>query len=477
MDIKQKVLSSLGWNGGAKFVGQLVTWAVTIIVMRLLTPEDYGLMAMATVFIAFLALLNELGLGAALVQKQEIDETTLRQAFGVLLVINFCLFLILLLSAPLVGIFFEEQRVVPVIRLLSLQFIIMPFATIPQSLLVREMNFRTISIVDFISAIVGSATTLILAYLGHGIWSLVWGSMATIGSRTIGLNVVSPYPRLPIFSPKRLTKIVTFGGYVTISNVFWFFYTQADIFIIGKLLGKEMLGFYSVAMYLSCSPMEKASGIINQVAFPAFSSVQNDLQKVRSYFLKAVRIMSLLAFPVLWGISSIAPELVGTLLGDKWHLAVLPFQLLSLVISIRMISNLMAPALLGLGRPDISFSNVLFGSIVMPICILIATHWGLVGVSLAWVLVFPLVFLRNLSRAAPVLGLGSSEVLAAMVRPVLAALMMYASIIGTKMIFGTNVQSVAHLILLVIQGAVVYIGVIMSFHRHGFQEVLSLVRR
>jgi len=142
-----------------------------------------------------------------------------------------------------------------------------------------------------------------------------------------------------------------------------------------------------------------------------------------------------------------------------------------------MISNLMAPALLGLGRPDISFSNVLFGSIVMPICILIATHWGLVGVSLAWVLVFPLVFLRNLSRAAPVLGLGSSEVLAAMVRPVLAALMMYASIIGTKMIFGTNVQSVAHLILLVIQGAVVYIGVIMSFHRHGFQEVLSLVRR
>ena len=101
MDLRQKVLSGLGWSAGARFMGQLITWAITIIVMRLLIPGDYGLMAMAGVFIGFLGLLNELGLGAALIQRQEIDETTLRQTFGMLLVINFCLFLILLFIAPL----------------------------------------------------------------------------------------------------------------------------------------------------------------------------------------------------------------------------------------------------------------------------------------------------------------------------------------------------------------------------------------
>jgi teichuronic acid exporter len=475
MDLRKKVLLGLGWSAGARFTGQLITWIITIIVMRLLTPGDYGLMAMAGVFIVFLALLNELGLGAALIQRQEIDETTLRQIFGMLWVINSCLFLILLLIAPLIGSFFNEQRVVPIIRLLSIQFIMMPFAIIPQSLLTREMNFKGISIVDFVSAIAGSLITLMLALNGFGVWSLVWGSMGIIVSRTIGLNVISSYLHIPTFSFKGMAQTITFGGYVTISRILWGFYTQADTFIIGKLLGKDLLGFYSVGMTIATLPMDKVSGIINQVAFPAFSSIQTEPQQVTAHFLKAVRVMSFLAFPILWGMSSIAPELVAVLLGDKWKLAVVPFQLLSLVIPIRMISNLMAPAVMGLGRPDISFYNVLLASLVMPICILVATHWGIVGVSVAWILVFPLIFLRNLSQVVTVLRIRSLEVLLAMTRPALAAAVMYLIIIIIKMLFRTGANSISNLILLITVGIMVYGGLIIGMNRQGYREVIGLM--
>ncbi len=476
MDLRKKVLFGLGWSAGAKFLGQLINWTVTIIVIRILTPADYGLMGMAWVFIGFLALLNELGLGAALIQKQELDERKLRQTFGMLLLINFCLFLILLLIAPLIGSFFHEPRVVPIVRLLSIQFIMMPLAIIPQSLLTREMDFKKMSIVEFIAAISGSGITLWLALNGWEIWSLVWGSMTIIIIRTAGLNVVSPYIHIPIFSIKGMAQTITFGGYVTISRILWFFYTQADIFIIGRILGKEMLGFYSVAMNLASLPMEKVSGIINQVAFPAFSSIQNDSQKAASHFLKSVRIMSFLAFPVLWGISSIAPELVAILLGDKWNLAVVPFQLLSLVIPIRMISGLMSPVTMGLGRPDIDFFNLLFASVVMPVGIIIGIHWGLLGVCLAWVILYPLVFLRFLSRVVTVLQIRTLDVLIAMVKPVLVAFVMYVAIMGIKMFFGTDVKSIGQLVLLIIEGAVVYTGLIIIVNRNGFREVLSLVR-
>jgi len=475
MDLRKQVLSGLGWSGGGRLLSQLFTWAVTIVVMRLLSPGDYGLMAMAGFFINFLALLNELGLGAALIQKKDIYESFLRQIFGLLLISNVIFFLFLSASAPIIANFFNDQRLSPIIRISSIQFLMMSFSIIPQSLLMRSIDFRKLSIIDLISAITGSLVTLMFAVIGYGVWSLVFGSLAINFVRTVGLIGASRFICLPSFSIKGLGQAVFFGGYVMGSRVLWFFYTQADTFIIGKLLGKELLGYYSVSMQLASLPMDKTSGIINQVAFPAFSSIQDDCQRVSSYFLKAVRIGSLFAFPILWGMSSIAPELVAVLLGDKWPNASLPLQLLSLVIPFRMISNLMSPALLGLGRPDISFYNTLLGFVVMPIAILIFTHWGLSGVCLAWMIFFPLVLWLNLSRMVPLIGIHVSDVIMAMVKPIAAAATMYAAVMSLKALIGHDAKSVSHLVLFIITGMMVYGGVIRSVYREGYREVLGLI--
>ena len=266
-----------------------------------------------------------------------------------------------------------------------------------------------------------------------------------------------------------------FGGYVTISRMLWTFYTQADIIIIGKVLGKNLLGFYSVALNLASLPMEKVSGIINQVAFPAFASVQTDLEQVASHFLKAVRIMSLLAFPVLWGISSIAPDLVHVALGEKWGLAIVPLQILSLVIPVRMISNLMSPALLGLGRADINFFNTITASLVLPFGLLIGSHWGIIGVSFAWVAIFPIVFLLNLLRMLRILKTDLSGVVAVMLRPIVSTIVMYISVAIVKIIM-SDFDPILRLSLSVFTGTVVYIGMIFTLDRNGYYEVLDLIR-
>lgn len=476
MDLKERVLSGLRWSASTRILGQLISWSTTIIVMRLLTPSDYGLMAMAGIFVSYLSLVNEFGLGEAVIQGHELSEIALRQIFAFLLLINLCSFLFLLLTAPLVATFFDEPRIVSMIRLLSTQFIVVSFAIIPQALQDRAMQFKKRSLIDFVSIFMGSVSTLILAIKGYGVWALVYGNLLMSLCKTIGLNIFCPFLKLPCFSFRGMGKIVSFGGYVTFRSTLWFLLTQADIFIVGRLLGHELLGFYSVGANLASMPMDKISGIVNQVASPAFSQIQTDPQKVASHFLKSIRLMSFLIFPVLWGMSSLAPELVHTLLGDKWLLASVPFQLLCLVIPIRMLASMITPALTATGHPDIAFSNVLLASVVMPLALIAGSQWGLAGVSLAWVMIFPLVFLRNLSRSGPALGIKIHEVLLAMARPAFAAFLMYIAVITIHKFLPTGHQSIVYLLLLAGIGAVVYGGVVLSVHRQGLREILSLAR-
>jgi len=432
-------------------------------------------MGMAGVFITYLATINELGLGAAIIQRKTLDDNMIRQIFGLLLLVNIALFFLCFLLAPPISYFFGEPRLVPLVRFLAIQFVIASFVIIPQSLIDREMLFRQKSVVELFSAIAGSLTTLALALNGLGVWSLVWGSLTISLFSTVGLNLVKPYIHLPRFSIKKMREAMSFGGYVTITRVLWVFFSQSDSLIVGKLLGKQLLGFYSVALTLASLPMEKVSGIINQVAFPAFATIQGDTQQAANHFLKSVRVMSFLAFPVLWGISSVAPQLVQVVIGKRWELAIIPLQIVSLVIPIRMVSNLMSPILLGLGRPVTNVYNVITASLLLPLGFLVGCHWGIVGVSISWATVFPIVFFINLSRVTRVLKIGISDVMSAMLRPFVASLAMYIAVAIINVLV-SEFDPTARLVLPVLAGSAVYCGIIYLLDLDGYHEVLGLLR-
>lgn len=477
MILKSKVLSGLGWTAGSNFLGQIITWTITIVVMRLLSPADYGLLAMASIFVAFLAMMASAGLGPAIVQASTIGDEKLRQLLGIILIINTTLSALLLTAAPLIGAFFGEPKLVGIVRVLSLQFIITSFAVIPESLLGRELRFKARAMVDLGSNVLGGLVTVFFAWQGYGVWSLILGSMCTISCKTIGLNSVSPYLRIPIFSLRGAKPLLVFGGNVTTSRVLWFLYSQADMFIAGKLLGKEALGFYSVAMHLASLPVQKLSGILNQVAFPAFSQIQSDPALVSRHVLKAVKLLCFFSFPVLWGISSIAPELIELLLGPKWELAILPMQILPVIMPLRMVSNFLPAAIDAIGRPDISVKNLLTSSVVMPLAFVVGGNWGVQGLCMAWLIAFPLVFLQNLSRSLPAINMRMRPFLGAMARPALASAVMYATVIGFGLALPSDISEIARITALVLSGAITYAMVAFIINRAGCLEVLSIVRR
>lgn len=469
-------MSGLRWTAGGKFLGQLVTWSITIVVIRLLSPSDYGLMSLTSVFVGFLAMLSELGLGAAVVQHKNLTKDTLRSLFGMLLIVSVIFYLSLVFAAPFIAGFYEEPRLIFLIQVLALQFLLMGFTVLPQSLLLRDMAFKKIATIEFISAIAGSAITLVLAFYGLGVWALVCGTLIIRIVSMTGLNIAQPFLHLPCLKMKGMGEFFFFGGYVTLSRMLWYFYISADILIIGKLLGKDLLGYYAVGVYLASLPMEKISGLINQVAFPAFSSVRSDPGLPGRHFIKAVRVMSFMAFPILWGISSISSEIIDIFLGSKWNDASMPLQIVALIVPVRMVSNLMNPTVLGLGRPEVSFLNSLVAFILMPGAFAIGSFWGLIGVSLAWLFAFPIVFAWNLSRVVKVLDINFSDVVGAMQMPIISALFMYCCL---QLLRSSNllfISPIPMLVLFITCGVIIYLCLTLLINRKGLQEVRELAK-
>ena len=477
MSFRQKVVSGLFWTGTARLLSQLVTWAMTMVVIRLLAPADYGLIAMATVFVGFVALLSEAGLGAALVQAPHVDSRGLRGIFAAVLVVDIALFAMHYLAAPLAAWFFDEDRLTLLVRVLGLHLLVSAFAVIPQAMLARALDFKRPSIIGLVANTCGSLVTLTLAFAGHGLWSIVVGNLVAQLVNTISLNVAAPFVVWPDFSLGGARGLIGFGGQFTASRLLWFFYSQADIFIAGKVLGKEALGFYSVALDLASSPTQRISAVLNTVAFPAFAHAQADSPAVRQHVQTAVRMLSLVVFPVLWGLSCVAPEIVSVILGDQWQPVVLPLQVLAVIMPVTILSPFLNAALQGLGKGGIVLKNVITASLLMPLAFVIGAQGGLLGLSLAWLIGFPLVFALNLSRMLPLLGVSITDLFGHMAPAVLASAVMYASVTSARALLAPHVTEAVLLIALVGVGAGTYAFVTVCVNRDALGVLRGLLVR
>lgn len=478
MTVREQVLTGLKWTAGGKLGAQVITWAITLIVMRLLTPEDYGLLAMASVFVAFMLMLSEAGLGPALIQKQDLDETSLRSVFTIVIIANIGLLLLLNLLAPVIADFFKEDRLIPILRVLSLQFLLNIFSTLPVVQLYRQLRFKALSLISFSTTIVGSVMTLLMAFAQFGVWALILGNLFAAVLNVIVINIVGPIRLAPRLSLTGINHLLSFGKSVTLSRILWFFYMQIDTIIVGKLLGKEILGFYSISMQLATLPVQRVSSIINQVAFPVFSRIQDDREQFRSFILKAIRVLSLVAFPLLWGISSVANEIVLLFLGDKWSDAILPLQLLALIMPFRMIGNFFPSVTNALGRPDISLENTLYAVGVVPIALLIgAIQWGLTGVVIAWVITTPILTIYAVRRSLRIVTLNLFDFFQSIIPAMSSAAGMYLAVWGISALPVDNIAKWVHLSIMIATGALVYIGLTLIFNKRGYDEVINLVRR
>jgi O-antigen/teichoic acid export membrane protein len=475
MNIGASVMTSLRWLFGARLLGQIISWTISIVIIRLLEPQDYGLMALVMLVVGFLTLFNELGLSASLVQRESSDRQTAEQVLGVLIVLNLVLYGLLLAVAPLFSAFFNEPRMLALIGVAGLQLPVAALAAVPESLLVRRMAFRRKSAVEFIAMLFSSLTTLGFAVAGMGVWSLVYGSLALAVVRTIGMSVAAGFIAWPRFSLTGLRTILTFGGWVTADRLLYYTYSSSDVLIVGKLLGKDALGVYSVAEQLASLPNQKISGILNEVGFAAFSRIQNDAIQVRAHFCKAVRLVSAVSLPVAWGLSSVAPELVQVVLGTKWSDVAPLLALISLVTPLWMIAGVSTPALLGLGRPEVGVKSLVASLAIMPVAFLIGAGWGVLGVAVAGLVAYPIVFAIRMRLTLPILGVSARDYLGLFRGFVLASAGMYMAVTATRGMLGA-LPDAAVLAVLFVVGVTVYTAIMRFTQPDTFRELLAVLR-
>ncbi len=475
-NFRRKVLSSFAWMGSAQFFGQLITWASTILVIRLLEPSDYGVMAMATVFLSFLLMLSDLGIGAAIVQADEINQDEARAIQGFIVLFNVAGFALTIAGSSLIAAFFNEPQLVPILNVLSSCFILMIFYVYPQAMLQRGMHYDRKAKVDFLTLITGAFVSITCALLGLGVWSLVAGTISTHAMRAVGCNIAWRGAPLPRFSLSHASTFLRFGGAVIASRILWFLYSNIDVAIAGKLLGKELVGIYSVALTLSWLPLRKIMPIVSQVSFSAFSRIQNDRERVGRNVIRSIRYSFALFLPVFLGIALVAPDGIPIALGEQWTLVTVPLQLICLILPLRAIVAVISPAVFGVGQPLV---NVINSAIVLPlmaIAFYLGAKSGLVGLASAWLVAYPIAFAIITIRSLPVLGVSWRGVWQSLRISLLAGVAMVGAVICLQ--YATQEATpLVRLIASVVCGVTVYLGTFHLADRKAIDELMGLFKR
>jgi len=427
--LRSSVISGLRWSTLSRLAIQGLSWAITLIVARLLAPHDYGLSTQAGIVTGYIALVSELGMGVGLIQRKITQEMTLRKVFGVLLVTGALAFTVLFFAAPLIALFFREPQLITLVRIAGLQFIAMSFAVIPQATLAIDLRFKAMSIVSVISNIFGAVTTLCLAYLRFGAASLVLGVVAGSLSRSVALNVTAGFLRLPDFRWSELGALFRFSATTVLDRTLWYAYSQADSILVGRFLGARNLGVYSVAMQLASIPMERAAEILSLVALPAFTSVNDSLERVAAGYMKVFRVGSTLSFPIFWGLALVARDLVAAALGAKWAGVTPVIQAICVAMPVKALGPIAPPALTAVGRPGVSVRILLWGLLVLPVSIAVGIHWGILGAAVAWACGIPVVFLIAGHYISSVLNISMRMMLNELRAPIACGICMSAAVV------------------------------------------------
>lgn len=474
--LRQQVRSAVIWRSGSQIVGQAITWASTFLVIRILDPADYGLFAMTSVVLVLLSLMNGFGLANALIRESDASPQKLRQLFGMLIVLNGALAAIQFLAAPLVASYYGQQQVTELLRVQSLLYLTNPFLALGYAVLSRQMDFRRQAQVNLLAGIVAALAALVGAYSGLGVWTLVIAPLVGFATRALGMTIAAKTFILPSFRFGGAWNLAQYGGIVAVGQLFWFVQTQADIIIAGRAFEPHLLGIYTTSLFLTQMFVTKFVPPINEVAFSAYSRVQDD-DKARAWgFLKSLRVIMLIGIPFCLGLAATAEPAVLVVLGEKWIETAPIVTLLGFAMPFMTLQVLFGPATNAAGRPGIYTRISLIGAILLPIALLIGVQWGVTGIAAAWIVAYPLLVAISTPMVLPVIGISLRELLGALAPPVLAGVVMFAAVRLVQAAM-PPLHPAATLAVLVATGGAAYGLCLLAFARERISEFLDLVLR
>jgi len=386
-DLKRAAAGGVFWTASSQALRQALQLGVTVVLARALRPEDFGLIGMAAVTLAFITPLNEMGMGAALVQKKDMRPGHATSVFWSQVVLASAAGLVLALAAPVVAGFFLRDDLVPLLRIMCLNLPLGAAASAPQALLLRRLRFGSVAAVETVAIGGAGALAAFMALTGWGIYSLVAQSLCG-AALTAGLMIAMARfnPLAPSARPRLvyLRELARFSGPLTAYQMLNFASRNVDDVLIGRFLGAGALGYYSMAYRVMMYPLQKVSGIVGRVSFPTFASMQDDLPRIRRGYLKAVQYIALITFPMMATVMVAAPELTRVVFGPNWAPVAPLIIILSLAGMAGSVGTTVGSIFLARGRSDLMLRWEMAASTCFVAAIATGLYWGLTGVAIAY---------------------------------------------------------------------------------------------
>ncbi len=377
--LSERSLSAILWVLLDKLGASVINFVVTIILARLLLPEDFGLVAMVMVFFELSSVFVESGFSTALIREKTISELDKSTTFIFSLVAALVVYAILFAGAPAVSVFFKQPMLTDILRVMGLSLIIGAFSTVQNSVLIQEINFKALTQIRFVAIVVSGGAAVWLAYQGWGVWALVVRFVLNDLMNTLLLGFIARWVPSGRFSRASFRKLFGFGSKILAAAILDKFYTQVHKLLIGKFFSAAYLGFYTQAGNFSNMVINTLFRTVNTVTYPVLAKLQDDPEQLKAGYRKILKLTSFVIVPVLIVLAVLAEPVLLLLVGEKWLPAAPMLQWLCISGLTYHFSTVNLNMLLVLGRSDLSLLLEVVKKVNITIAILIGLQFGIYG--------------------------------------------------------------------------------------------------
>ena len=379
-NLKSKTTNAGIWSALDKFIEQGIRFIIGLVVARLLFPADYGLIGMIAIFLAIPDVLVNSGFGAALIQKKSANETDFSTVFYFNIIVGLIVYIILFLSAPFIANFFNEPQLILITRVVGLTIIINSFAIIQRTRLTKNLNFKVQTKISFIAILPSGIIGILFAYNGYGVWAIVFQSLSNRILSTLFFWIFSKWRPKLVFNFQSLKSLFVFGSNMLVAGLLNSIFARIYTVVIGKFYDAESLGNYSRAKQFVTMPTSSITTILGNIAFPVFSTLQNDIDRLLIGFRKFVRIAAFINFPIMLGMMVVSEPLVKIILTDKW-LQIVPYmQVICIGGLIAPLHTLCLNILKAKGDSNMFMKLDIVKNIFSTIVLFVVYRWGIMAI-------------------------------------------------------------------------------------------------
>lgn len=476
-DLSARLIVGISLTSGVQVFKQTLQFVISIILSRLLTPHDFGLVGMITVFTGFISLFNELGFGVALIQKEKVTEQHYSSIFWLNLLSGLSLTGVTIIVAPFVAKFYDEPQLASLMRLIATSFFISSMGIVQNAILIRTLQFRLLSIVEIVKIVFAGAFAVLLAIAGYGFWSLAWQFLTMSIISTLGLWWATNWHPQLSFSWIAVKDLVRFSINLLGFNTLQYWVRNGDNLLIGKYMGSEGLGIYFRAYNLMLFPLNQITSVLGVVMLPTLSRMQNDKRLTKLIYLRMVGAIAFFLFPLMMGMFVAGEHLIMVFYGSQWG-AVIPllriFSLLGLVQSLSVTVGLIYQSQ---GRTDWLFRWGLVTGILLIGSIIIGVYLGTIqAVAIAYAFTSGIILLYP-SFAIPgrLIDMTFWDVITTIKGVGTCAIFMTVLVFIMDALLPTTWPHWAHLVIIVPFGIIVYLLLVHLCNLQVYREVKSIL--